>query len=41
MKTKRDLQLGLLKHSAGPFKWFQHLLQHAFNTAVEPNAGGV
>ena len=27
MKTKRNLQLGLLKHSKGPFKRFQHLLQ--------------
>ena len=39
MKTKRNLQLGLLKHSKGPFKRFQHLLQHAFNTVVEPIAG--
>ena len=23
----------------GLFKWFQRLLQHAFNTVVEPNVG--
>ena len=27
-------------NSKGPFKRFQHLLQHAFNTVVEPNVGG-
>ena len=25
----------------GPLKRFQHLLQHAFNTVVEPNVGDV
>ena len=25
----------------GTFKRFQHLFQHAFNTVVEPNVGGV
>ena len=27
--------------SKGPFKRFQHLLQHAFNAVVEPNVGVV
>ena len=25
----------------GPFKRSQHLLQHEYNTVVEPNVGGV
>ena len=33
--------LGMVLGSKGPFKWFQHLLQHVFNTVVEPNVGGV
>ena len=31
----------LCQSTKGPFKRSQHLLQHAFNTVVEPNVGGV